>query len=180
MQEAEDDILPDVLAVGLDVVFCGSAVGTRSARAGAHYAGPGNRFWPTLFSIGLMPEQIRPANFRHVVRYGIGLTDLAKKASGSDASLSTSDYDGPSLRIKIEANALVYSLLTASERPLYFCNVRFSMVCSQRELIPRRFTFFRLRRVLRVASGVINRGLRWQSGWRVRSILRRGALCPRI
>ncbi len=104
-QEAEDDILPDVLAVGLDVVFCGSAAGTRSARAGAYYAGPGNRFWPTLFSIGLMPEQIRPANFRHVVRYGIGLTDLAKKASGSDASLSTSDYDGASLRIKIEANA---------------------------------------------------------------------------
>ena len=104
-QEAEDDILPDVLAVGLDVVFCGSAAGTRSASAGAYYAGPGNRFWPTLFSIGLMPEQIRPANFRHVVRYGIGLTDLAKKASGSDASLSTSDYDGPSLRKKIGANA---------------------------------------------------------------------------
>ena len=77
-QEAEDDILPDALAVGLDVVFCGSAAGTRSARADAYYAGPGNRFWPTLFSIGLMPEQIRPANFRHVVRYGIGLTDLAK------------------------------------------------------------------------------------------------------
>ena len=72
-EQARDDILPDVLAVGLDVVFCGSAAGTRSAQAGAYYAGPGNRFWPTLFSIGLIPEQIRPADFRQVIRYGVCL-----------------------------------------------------------------------------------------------------------
>ena len=103
-KQARDDILPDVLAAGLDVVFCGSAAGTRSAQAGAYYAGPGNRFWPTLFSIGLIPERIRPADFRQVIRYGIGLTDLAKKASGSDASLSKSDYDSLSLRMKITAS----------------------------------------------------------------------------
>ena len=33
-------ILPDVLAPGLRVVFCGTAPGTASARAGAYYAGP--------------------------------------------------------------------------------------------------------------------------------------------
>ncbi len=41
------DILPDVLAPGLALVVCGSAAGTVSARVGAYYAGPGNRFWPT-------------------------------------------------------------------------------------------------------------------------------------
>ena len=104
-EQARDDVLPDVLAAGLDVVFCGSAAGTRSAQAGAYYAGPGNRFWPTLFSIGLVPEQIRPADFRQIIRYGVGLTDLAKKAFGSDASLSKSDYDSLSLRMKITASA---------------------------------------------------------------------------
>ena len=41
-------ILPDVLEPGLRVVFCGTAAGKASARAGAYYAGPGNAFWPTL------------------------------------------------------------------------------------------------------------------------------------
>lgn len=100
-RQRDDNVLPDVLAPGLDVVFCGSAAGAHSARAGAYYAGPGNRFWPTLFSIGLLPERICPADYQHVIRYGIGLTDLAKKVSGSDASLSKLDYDGPSLREKI-------------------------------------------------------------------------------
>jgi TDG/mug DNA glycosylase family protein len=33
-------VLPDVLAPGLRVVFCGYAPGTASARAGAYYAAP--------------------------------------------------------------------------------------------------------------------------------------------
>ena len=35
-------ILPDVLAPGLDIVFCGTAVGNVSAQRGVYYAGPGN------------------------------------------------------------------------------------------------------------------------------------------
>jgi len=38
-------MLPDVLAANLDVVFCGTAAGKRSAEVGMYYAGPGNRFW---------------------------------------------------------------------------------------------------------------------------------------
>jgi uracil DNA glycosylase superfamily protein len=55
-------VLPDVLAPGLRVVFCGYAPGTASARTGAYYAGPGNRFWITLREVGLTPLLIRPAN----------------------------------------------------------------------------------------------------------------------
>jgi TDG/mug DNA glycosylase family protein len=38
-------VLPDVLKPGLKVVFCGTAVGNKSARASAYYAGRGNQFW---------------------------------------------------------------------------------------------------------------------------------------
>jgi TDG/mug DNA glycosylase family protein len=86
-------VLPDVLASGLDIVFCGTAAGAASARAGAYYAGPGNRFWRTLREVGLTPREFRPDEFRRLLECRIGLTDLAKHASGSDASLPRDSFD---------------------------------------------------------------------------------------
>ena len=43
-------ILPDVLAKGLRVVFCGTAASAMSAEQGAYYAGRGNAFWGTLIA----------------------------------------------------------------------------------------------------------------------------------
>ncbi len=94
-------ILPDVLGPGLRIVFCGSAAGAASARAGAYYAGPGNRFWPTLQRTGLTPRLLAPAAFRAVLDHGIGLTDLCKTESGSDAGLSGRADDAAALAAKI-------------------------------------------------------------------------------
>jgi double-stranded uracil-DNA glycosylase len=91
-------ILPDVLAPDLDVVFCGSAAGRRSAQIGAYYAGAGNKFWPTLHAIGLTPRQIAPQDYRQILRYRLGLTDLAKFASGADAGLRRGDFCAATLR----------------------------------------------------------------------------------
>ena len=95
------DVLPDLPGSGLAVVFCGSAAGAASARARAYYAGPGNRFWPTLHRVGLTPRLLAPAEFRIVLRYGIGLTDLCKTESGSDAGLSGRGDDTAALTAKI-------------------------------------------------------------------------------
>lgn len=95
-------ILPDVLAPGLAIVFCGSAAGRRSAQLGAYYAGPGNRFWATLHATGLTPRLLRPAEFADVVRYGLGLTDLCKTQSGADADLARGSDDVDGFRTKIE------------------------------------------------------------------------------
>jgi TDG/mug DNA glycosylase family protein len=96
-----DDVLPDVLALGLPVVFCGSAAGQRSAQARAYYAGPGNRFWPVLYRIGLTPRLLAPGEYAQVLDFGIGLTDLAKGRSGADSEIATVDYDVPRLRAAI-------------------------------------------------------------------------------
>lgn len=98
-------ILPDVLAPGLKVVFIGTAAGTVSARRGAYYAGPGNRFWPTLHEIGLTPHVIEPQYFMMALEYGIGLTDLAKHTAGADNSLRVQDFDTHALRWKIRRAA---------------------------------------------------------------------------
>jgi TDG/mug DNA glycosylase family protein len=94
-------ILPDVLAPGLRVVFCGTAPGTRSAHEGAYYAHPGNHFWRTLFAIGLTPRLLAPAEFRDVLQFGIGLTDVAKHHFGSDAELPRAAFDAAALQRKL-------------------------------------------------------------------------------
>jgi TDG/mug DNA glycosylase family protein len=98
-------VLPDVLEPGLRIVFCGTAAGAVAARVGAPYAGPGNRFWWVLYETGLTPRQLDPPEFRDLPRYGLGLTDVAKLTSGSDASLGRADFDAAAVVEKIERYA---------------------------------------------------------------------------
>lgn len=99
------NILPDVLATDLAIVFCGTAVSSASARRHAYYAGPGNAFWPTLFEVGLTPRLLLPAEYHRLLEYGLGLTDLAKHVSGSDDILSDSDFDREGLEARIRRYA---------------------------------------------------------------------------
>lgn len=94
-------VLGDVLAPNLRVVFCGTAVGAASARRYAYYAGPGNHFWRTLHEVGLTPRLLEPEQYETITEYRLGLTDLAKTISGSDAVLRDEHFDGESLRRKI-------------------------------------------------------------------------------
>jgi double-stranded uracil-DNA glycosylase len=100
-------VLPDVIQEGLYVVFCGTAVGTASMKARAYYAGPGNRFWPTLHETGLTPVLVRPANYRLILNSRLGLTDLVKTHSGSDSSLRHEGFDAAGFRKKIRDHAPV-------------------------------------------------------------------------
>jgi TDG/mug DNA glycosylase family protein len=95
------DILPDLLAPGLRLVVCGSAAGDRSAAAGAYYAGPGNRFWSMLHTVGLTPKLLPPAEFPRLIDYGIGLTDIVKTRSGADCVLRMRDFDRDGLLARI-------------------------------------------------------------------------------
>src|SRR5690242_4304367 len=94
-------ILDDVLERGLKVVFCGSAVGAKSALRKAYYAGPGNQFWPILFRAGFTNRQLAPEDYRTIVEFGLGLTDINKLESGSDRSLSRHAFDADGLRERI-------------------------------------------------------------------------------
>jgi len=94
-------VLPDLLAPGLAVVFCGTAVGAASKLRGAYYAGPGNAFWPTLFRVGLTPRCLEPEEYWRITEYGLGLTDLAKTVAGSDAALAPVHFDPEGLRAKM-------------------------------------------------------------------------------
>jgi TDG/mug DNA glycosylase family protein len=112
-------ILPDVLRPNLNVVFCGTASGTRSAQVGAYYAGPGNQFWDILFRTGLTPRKLAPQEFPVLPEYGIGLTDLSKTQFGADKSLRPGDFDVMGFRSKIEQfspKALAFNGKKASQK----------------------------------------------------------------
>lgn len=94
-------VLPDLLRKNLSVVFCGSRPGSASARLAAYYAKPGNKFWRTLHEIGLTPRRLDPAEYREVLNFGVGLTDLGKDSFGQDEGWSPSPEDIKRLRRKI-------------------------------------------------------------------------------
>ncbi len=101
-QVAPGHILEDLLASGLRVVFCGTAAGEESARVRAPYAGPGNRFWWVLHEIGLTPRVLEPVEFRELLGWGVGLTDVAKHAIGRDDKLVRADFDAAAVVAKME------------------------------------------------------------------------------
>ena len=94
-------ILPDLLDYNLNIVFCGMAASKKSKQVRAYYAGPGNKFWKTLFDIGLTLEKLKPEEFNKLIQYKIGLTDICKTDFGNDNELDTSKYEANSLNVAI-------------------------------------------------------------------------------
>jgi len=94
-------LVPDVLAPGLRLVFCGTAPSRASAAARAYYAKRGNRFWPALHAAGFTPRRFLPSEYAQLLALGIGLTDLCKGHSGNDDELPRGALDADSLRAKI-------------------------------------------------------------------------------
>lgn len=80
-------MLRDLLAEDLALVVCGSAAGRRSAQLKQYYAGPGNKFWRTLARTKLTPRLLAPSEYRQLLAFGIGLTDLVKGQSGADTEI---------------------------------------------------------------------------------------------
>lgn len=115
-------ILPDVLAENLRIVFCGTAAGRKSAQVGAYYAGPGNLFWPTLYRVRLTPHLFQPHQFRELLQYGIGLTDMAQQVFGMDSNLKKSDFAADLFRQKIERYAPAIAAFNGKKAASVFLN----------------------------------------------------------
>lgn len=73
--------LPDVVAPGLSVLFCGINPGLYSAATGHHFARPGNRFWPALHQSGFTPRQLQPAEQEELLDHGLGVTNIVPRAT---------------------------------------------------------------------------------------------------
>lgn len=86
-------MLKDVLKEQLNVVFCGTAKGKASAIKGFYYAGPGNKFYSVLHSVGFTPHRLLPTECYTINQYQIGLTDLVHTQYGNDNEISKESYE---------------------------------------------------------------------------------------
>jgi double-stranded uracil-DNA glycosylase len=83
--------LPDVIAPGLRVLFCGINPGLYTAAVGHHFARPGNRFWKALHDGGFTPRVLDPSEEQLLLEYGCGITNVADRPSTAADELSRAE-----------------------------------------------------------------------------------------
>ncbi|WP_241385260.1 G/U mismatch-specific DNA glycosylase [Rhodococcus sp. CH91] len=80
-------VIPDLVAPGCRLLFVGINPGLWTAATGAHFARPGNRFYPALFEAGIVDRLIdassgmSEADRDHLLERGVGITNLAPRAT---------------------------------------------------------------------------------------------------
>ena len=93
LQAAKDATIPDVLPAAGEpfrVLFVGINPGLYSAATGWHFARPGNRFSPAL-SAGFTPRQLKPSEQEKLTGYGLGITNIAPRATAQAAELTAAE-----------------------------------------------------------------------------------------
>jgi TDG/mug DNA glycosylase family protein len=79
--------VPDLVGPGLRLLFVGINPGLWTAAAGAHFAHPGNRFYPALHAAGLtthrfeVSEGMSGADRRQLIERHLGITNLVRQAT---------------------------------------------------------------------------------------------------
>ena len=111
---AADKTLPDLIAPGLRVLFCGINPSLYSAATGCHFARPGNRFWPALHLSGFTPRLMHPSEQGELLGYGLGVTNLAARATARADELSAEE---------LLAGAAVLTAKVAEYRPSWLAVV---------------------------------------------------------
>ncbi len=94
------DPLPDILAQGLAVVFCGINPGLSAAAAGHHFVGRGNRFWRVIHLAGFTPAEILPRNDRTILQHRCGLTAVVKRPTARVEQLSAQEFVAAAAQIE--------------------------------------------------------------------------------
>src|SRR5437879_407235 len=102
---AQGKRLPDLIAPGLRVLFCGINPSLYSAAVGHHFARPGNRFWPTLHQAGFTPRLLSPFEDGALPALGYGLTNLVGRATARADQLDAEELvaGGTELREKVRS-----------------------------------------------------------------------------
>ncbi|MGA5524957.1 G/U mismatch-specific DNA glycosylase [Streptomyces pseudogriseolus] len=103
LEAARDRLVPDVVADGLRVLFCGINPGLMTAATGHHFARPGNRFWPALHRSGFTPRLLAPSEQHELLSYGLGITNVVARATARADELTAEEYrqGGRELAVKV-------------------------------------------------------------------------------
>ena len=103
LEAAKNATIPDVLPAPVDpfrVLFTGINPGLYSAATGWHFARPGNRFWPALHASGFTPRRLSPSEQAELTRYGLGITNIAPRATAQAAELTPAELREGAARLR--------------------------------------------------------------------------------
>lgn len=110
LKAAKNKTVPDLIAPGLTVLFCGINPGLYTAAIGHHFGRPGNRFWPTLHAAGFTPRLFDPSEEHELLPLGYGITNVVDRATAAADELNEEEMvaGGEVLRKKVLKFALKY------------------------------------------------------------------------
>jgi TDG/mug DNA glycosylase family protein len=94
------DVLPGPDDPPMRVLFCGINPGLFSAATGHHFARPGNRFWPVLHGCGFTPRRLRPDEQHLLPALGLGITNIASRATARADELTTAELVAGGARLR--------------------------------------------------------------------------------
>jgi len=93
----------DVIAPGLQVLFCGINPGLYTAAVGHHFARPGNRFWKALYGAGFTPRLLSPDEQGELPALGLGITNLADRPTAKAEELTVEELRTGRLLLTMKA-----------------------------------------------------------------------------
>lgn len=83
---------PDILARGLDVIFCGLNPALSAAVAGHNFSNRNNRFWPVLHLAGFTDVRLQPQDERRLLEYGCGITAIVRRPTNRAEEVSPEEF----------------------------------------------------------------------------------------
>jgi TDG/mug DNA glycosylase family protein len=83
---------PDVLAPGLDVVFCGINPAASAAADGHNFSNASNRFWTVLHLAGFTDSRLRAEDERNLLTYGCGITAVVDRPTPTAAEIKAKEF----------------------------------------------------------------------------------------
>jgi TDG/mug DNA glycosylase family protein len=98
------DYQPDILAQGLDVVFCGINPAASAAADGHNFSHRNNRFWTVLHLAGFTNTRLRPEDERRLLQFGCGITAVATRPTRRASDVTPEEFRQarPALEAKIQ------------------------------------------------------------------------------
>lgn len=102
---ARDRTVEDLLPQPLRLLVVGINPGLWTGATGAHFAHPGNRFYPALAAAGITPTRIDPAagyapeDLETLRRIGLGITNLARRTTARADELTREELRAGAARL---------------------------------------------------------------------------------
>jgi double-stranded uracil-DNA glycosylase len=98
---------PDILARGLDVIFCGLNPASSAVVAGHNFSNGSNRFWTVLHLAGFTDARLQPQDERRLLEYGCGITAVVRRPTKRAAEVLPDEFR--QARLEFEAKMRHYA-----------------------------------------------------------------------